>query len=291
MTEIVSIIIPAHNEEKDIGECLNNLNNQTFKNFEIIVVDDGSTDKTCEIVKKFKKVVLIKGLHKGPGASRNMGAKNAKGNILVFIDSDMTFDKDYIKNLIAPILNDKTGKIIGTTHDYEIAGNTKNIWSRCWGKIRLDFRGNPNWKENLLGGSPFRAIRKDKFLELGGFDSRYGYADDQTLWIKYKIMPELAKNTKCYHKNPETLKAVYKQSQWIGASKDNKFLNIPLTEKVIPLFMIIASPLMILLLSAKRILKIKEIKLVFPMLIFITVRYFGTIAGVFRRVYLKRNVR
>ena len=67
MMVIASIIIPTYNEEKDISKCLESLENQAFKDFEIIVVDDGSTDKTREIVRKFKKVKLIKGKHKGPG--------------------------------------------------------------------------------------------------------------------------------------------------------------------------------------------------------------------------------
>ncbi|MCW8966769.1 MAG: glycosyltransferase family 2 protein, partial [Candidatus Pacearchaeota archaeon] len=104
MTKL-SIVIPVYNEEKYIGKCLESLNKQTYKNFEIIIIDDGSTDKTVEIIKKFD-VHLIKGKHKGTAFSRNLGAKSAKGEILIFIDADMTFDKDYLKNLIKPILED-----------------------------------------------------------------------------------------------------------------------------------------------------------------------------------------
>ena len=105
---IVSIIIPAYNEEKDIGKCINSLLKQSCKRSEIIIVDDGSTDKTREIVKSFKGIRLIEGLHKGPGFSRNLGSRQAKGEILVFVDADMIFDKDYIKNLINPILKNES---------------------------------------------------------------------------------------------------------------------------------------------------------------------------------------
>jgi glycosyltransferase involved in cell wall biosynthesis len=159
----VSVVIPTYNEERDIGECLKSLGKQSFRNFEIIVVDDGSRDRTREIARKFKKVKLILGAHRGPGFSRNLGARKAGGNILVFVDADMTFDKDYLKNLVNPILKDKTGKIIGTTHDYEVATNTQSWISALWGRERVR-------KEDAHKINIFRAIRKDKFLELGGFD-------------------------------------------------------------------------------------------------------------------------
>ena len=103
-TTLVSVIIPAYNEEGDIELCLKSLKNQSRKKIEVIVVDDGSTDRTVEIVKEHK-VKLLKQNHGGPGAARNRGAKQAKGEILIFIDADMHFPKDYIKNLIAPIFS------------------------------------------------------------------------------------------------------------------------------------------------------------------------------------------
>lgn len=210
----ISVIIPAYNEERYIEKALDSLKKQSYKNFEIIVVDDGSTDRTREIVKKFKQVILINGKHAGPGASRNLGAENAKGEFLVFVDADMTFDKNYLKNLISPMK--KSAQTIGTTHDYEIATNISNPWSDLWGEIRVS-------KESAKEVKIFRAIRKKNFLEMKGFDPRYGYADDQTFWFKHNIGPVVAADTTCYHRNPETLKETYKQARWIGRSWKNRF--------------------------------------------------------------------
>ncbi|MFC1685681.1 glycosyltransferase family 2 protein [Nanoarchaeota archaeon] len=283
----VSIIIPTYNEEKDISEAIASLLKQSFKDFEIIIVDDGSIDNTLQIIKNFskkdKRVKIIPGKHKGPGFSRNLGAKKAKGKILVFVDADMTFDKDYIKNLIAPLTKNK--QIIGSTHELEMVKNTKNIWSRCWGKIRFD-------KESAKDARIFRAINKNKFFDMGGFDSKYGYADDQTFWFKYGKRPFAAKKTSCYHKNPETLKSVYKQSKWIGASIENFWLKVPIVKYLVPLVMLIFFPLAVPILGLKKSIKNKDFKLFFPwMLIFMTVRYFGTISGIFREIYLGRNIR
>lgn len=278
---LLSVIIPAYNEEEDIVKCLKSLENQSYKNFEIIVVDDGSIDKTTEIVKKFQKARLLKQKHKGPGEARNFGARLSKGKILIFVDADMTFNKDYLKNLIAPL---KNKKITGTSH-YETAENLDNIWSKCWGK-------GWNTPENEKEDHTFKAIRKNKFLELGGFDSKYGYADDRTFWFKYGIKSIVAKKAIGYHKNPETLKEVYKQSIWIGSSFENIFLRIPVIKYIVPFFLAFLSPIVVPLLSFKKCHKNKNFKLLFPwMLIFITVRYFGSIEGIFRKIYFGENVR
>ncbi len=280
----VSIVIPAYNEEKDIGACLSSLEQQTLKDFEIIVVDDGSKDDTRNIARSFKKVKVIIGEHKGPGVSRNIGSAVACGEILVFVDCDMTLDKDYLKNLIKPIIDDKSGRIIGSTHDYELVKNISNIWSRCWGKIRVN-------KQQAKTIKIFRAIRKDKFKEFGGFDPKYGYADDQTFWFKYKVSPVVADNTTCYHKNPQNLNAVYKQSRWIGASIDNFLLKTMLAKYFIPPILVLLFPVVVPILALKKAIKNKELKIILPMLVFMFVRYFGTISGLYRRIYQNKNIR
>ncbi len=278
----LSIIIPTHNEEKDIPICLNSLKRQSFQDFEIIIVDDGSTDKTLEIIKQFQEVKLIKGKHKGPGFSRNLGAEKAEGSILIFIDADMTFSKDYLKRLISPIQEDNS--IIGTTHDLELVENIENIWSKCWGRIRVS-------KEQAKDVKIFRAIRKEKFFELGKFDPKYGYADDQTFWFKHKIKPRVAENATCYHKNPETLQKVYNQSRWIGASIDHKALNTKPIKYLSPLALLIISPITIPILTLKKCYQFKNITILPQMLVFMATRYYGTISGIIRNIYLNKNFR
>src|SRR3990167_4182565 len=101
MAKKVSLIIPAYNEEEVIGNCLKSLLKQTFKPLEIIVVDDGSTDNTISIVKNCQlptvNCQLFCQKHLGPGSARNLGASKAKGEILIFVDADMTFDKNFVK--------------------------------------------------------------------------------------------------------------------------------------------------------------------------------------------------
>ncbi len=105
----ISIIVPAYNRADEIEEFLSSFERQTAKNFEVIVVDDGSTDDTKEVVELHKLNFVFHYLfqqNKGPGAARNLGMKNANGDIFVFIDSDCTVPENYIENLTRNLKND-----------------------------------------------------------------------------------------------------------------------------------------------------------------------------------------
>lgn len=93
-----SIVIPMYNVEQYIKRTLDNIFNQTEKDFEVIVVDDGSTDKSIDIAKKYD-VKIIKTKHVSVSEARNIGVKHAKGEYLIFLDSDDYWDKELLKNL------------------------------------------------------------------------------------------------------------------------------------------------------------------------------------------------
>lgn len=93
-----SIIIPVYNVEKYIGKCLDSVMSQTYNDYEILVIDDGSTDNSKKIVKEYK-VKLIESNHVGVSEARNIAIKKAKGDYLVFLDSDDWWDKELLKKL------------------------------------------------------------------------------------------------------------------------------------------------------------------------------------------------
>ena len=99
----VSIIVPCYNVEKYIEKCLNSLVQQTLKKIEIICIDDGSSDATLEIIKKYsendKRVKVLLQEHKRQGAARNKGMEIALGEYVGFIDSDDWIDLDYYEKL------------------------------------------------------------------------------------------------------------------------------------------------------------------------------------------------
>lgn len=215
MNNLVSVIIAAYNEETDIGKCLESLKSQSYKSIEIIVIDDGSTDKTQQIVNKFN-VRFRQQNHNGPGVARNKGAKIAKGRILVFVDADMTFDKDFIKDLTYPIIK---GKTIGTFSKNEMNANKENLFSRFW-NINRGWPPERLIPPNYPNTAPvFRAILESEFSKVGGFETGGAYTDDWSLSRKLGKKATIAKGAVYYHKNPQNLYEVWKQARWIGKSE------------------------------------------------------------------------
>jgi glycosyltransferase EpsJ len=101
----ISVIVPLYNAEKYIGECLDSVLSQTYKNLEIIVVDDGSTDKSVKIVKS-RKVKVIEQKNMGVSVARNTGIDAATGEFLHFIDADdCLINNDFYENVIMGISN------------------------------------------------------------------------------------------------------------------------------------------------------------------------------------------
>ncbi len=94
---MISIIIPALNEEKYLAKLLDCIKKQTFKDYEVLIADANSKDNTRKIAKKYGCTIVKGGL---PGIGRNNGAKAAKGNILLFLDADVQFDNNFLKNAI-----------------------------------------------------------------------------------------------------------------------------------------------------------------------------------------------
>ena len=101
MEELISIIINVHNGEKYIKKCLNSVVNQTYKNLEILIINDGSTDNTSKICESFtdKRIRIITTENLGLSMSRNVGLDNAKGEYLYFIDCDDFIELDVIQYL------------------------------------------------------------------------------------------------------------------------------------------------------------------------------------------------
>nr|MBI5455446.1 glycosyltransferase family 2 protein [Candidatus Levybacteria bacterium] len=108
----ISVVIPAHNEEKRIGKCLESLMNQKEKPDEIIVVNNNSTDKTAKIAKSYGAIVINE-KKQGISFVRNAGFNLAKGDVIVRIDADTTAPTDWIKRIKKDLKSDKIGAVFG----------------------------------------------------------------------------------------------------------------------------------------------------------------------------------
>lgn len=107
----ISVIIPAYNVENYIEDCITSLIKQTFKNFEIIIVDDGSKDKTAEIINIFagfdKRIIFVKQENQGVSIARNNAIKIASGKYISFIDADDYVNETYLEKLYNSITKNK----------------------------------------------------------------------------------------------------------------------------------------------------------------------------------------
>lgn len=109
MVPKVSVIVPIYNGEGYIHDCLSSIVNQTYQNIEIIIVNDGSTDHSEEIVKLYQeedsRIVYVDQDNSGPSAARNNGISHSTGEYIAFVDSDDTVDQDYIAILVNKMID------------------------------------------------------------------------------------------------------------------------------------------------------------------------------------------
>ena len=132
----ISIIIPIYNSEDFIEECLNSLLNQTFKNFEIICVNDGSKDNTLKILEEFEKkderIHIITQNNLGAGIARNVGMKISKGEYLIFLDSDDIFNETMLEELYAKIKGNNLEIVICNSKNFYTFNNKKYYYDKIY---------------------------------------------------------------------------------------------------------------------------------------------------------------
>lgn len=128
-TTLVSVIVPVFNSEKYLDKCINSILGQSYKNFELILVNDGSTDSSYDICKKYEsldsRVMVIDKNNGGAAQARNVAIQKSNGKYLAFVDSDDYIDTDFIKTLFDQI--NSANADISTCNYYSIYTNGKNI--------------------------------------------------------------------------------------------------------------------------------------------------------------------
>lgn len=167
----VSVVITAKNEGKYIGSSLRSLECQTFKDFEIIVSDAESRDDTVKIAKRHADKVIV--AKTNVSAGRNLGAKNARGEILVFIDADTILLPDTLEKIVGAF---KNRKVVGATCPLmPLTVEARYVWVYMF--YSNFARATIRLKRPQIAGT-FCAYRKDAFEKVGGFDEHVGMLED-----------------------------------------------------------------------------------------------------------------
>ena len=180
-----SIVIPAYNCEKTVGNTIRALLNQSLprEQYEIIIVDDGSLDNTREVIQSFPEVTYLWQNNKGPSSARNYGANNARGEVIVFTDSDCTPIHEWLEYMVRPFDNPEIAGVKGA-----YLTNQKELVARfCQKEFEERYRLLAKFEYIDFVDSYSAAFRKDAFLGVGGFDVAFPLANNEDVELSYKL--------------------------------------------------------------------------------------------------------
>ena len=210
---LISIVIPTFNGGARIAGCLGALVEQTTgKDAEIIVVDDGSTDNTADVVTCYSGVRLIRQSNAGPAAARNRGAIEAGGAIVLFTDDDCVPAPGWVAAMTGPF---KDANIVGVKGVYRT--RQRRLMARF---VQMEYED----KYRLMSGvsqidfidTYSAGFRRDRFLEMNGYDTSFPVACAEDVELSYRMSRRGWKMTFVptaivYHTHPETLWAYLKK--------------------------------------------------------------------------------
>ncbi|MGB5419654.1 glycosyltransferase family 2 protein [Algibacter sp.] len=194
-----SVIIPLYNKEGYIESTLNSVLKQSFKDFEIIIIDDGSTDKSLEIISKFEddRLTLFKQKNSGASVARNNGIEKAKGKYISLLDADDSWYTNHLLELKKQIdLFPDAGLFC---NNYEIYFSENLVRPA---KLNFEYKNDCLIVKDFFLASITLPVAwtsavgfsKEKFNLIGGFQEKFSGAEDLDLWIRFALNYNVAFN-------------------------------------------------------------------------------------------------
>jgi len=224
---VVSVIIPTYNRAHFLAEAINSVLEQTYKNYEIIVIDDGSTDGTSEIVKQFgNKIRYFYQENRGPSAARNTGIKNAIGDLVAFIDSDDVWLPEKLSLQVKLFdMNHRVGMVSSAFFSCDSNLNVNRV-------IKDDRLTNKKYilKKLFIRNifpTPTVLVKRECFEKVGLFNESYGFAEDWEMWVRIGLEYDLAyvKTPLCRCRRHNSSITYQKQEEnfndWMKVIKEN----------------------------------------------------------------------
>ena len=173
----VSVIVPIYNAQKYIHKCVKSIINQTYKNLEIILVNDGSTDKSDEICQQLStidnRIIVLNESNLGVSAARNFGLEKASGNFITFIDIDDYIENSYIKELLDCLMKNKVDISYCSALSENENGEILNVeYNNDYLISSPDYDWNSEYSHCVVRGALYRRsiikkIRFDEDLSVG----------------------------------------------------------------------------------------------------------------------------
>ena len=178
---LITVYITNHNYGKYIDQAINSILEQSFQNFEIIIIDDGSTDNSKSIIQQYENKSNIKVIYqnnKGLTISNNIAIKLAQGEFIIRLDADDYFTKDALKLMVREFENENLGMVFGDWYLVDENGDILGV------EQRHNFQ-----KEVTLYDQPAHGactmFRKDCLIKLGGYDETITRQDGYELWLRF----------------------------------------------------------------------------------------------------------
>lgn len=262
---LISVVLPVYNVERFLKRCVNSVRNQDYKNLEILLVDDGSTDNSgilCDdFAREDQRIFVIHKANGGPSDARNCGIAQAKGKYITFIDSDDEVDLDYVSYLYSliikfkckmslcshRILYEKSGKIINLGNKTETVLSAKNciekmcyhdlVDTSAWGKLYETSLFHdvtyPDRKKFEDMGTTYKLFINSERIACG-FNSKYTYhiRDNSITTSDFSLSKlDLLEMTDCMardviYRYPELRQAVLRRQVYARFSTLNQMLNV-----------------------------------------------------------------
>jgi glycosyltransferase involved in cell wall biosynthesis len=184
---LVTVVTPAYNVAKYIGEAVDSVLRQTFRDFEYLVIDDGSEDNSVDIIKAHSgddpRFRLVAGEHRGLSAARNAGIREARGEYIAFLDGDDRWHPKFLERQLQLIqsLPPDIGGVFSRSRLLLENGTLVFLqWQRA---------GRYDFDDFLVGGNPARngssmLLRTSCFADVGGFDEKLKCLEDLDMWLR-----------------------------------------------------------------------------------------------------------
>ena len=192
----VSVVVPIYNAERKIDKCIKSILNQTFKDFELILVNDGSKDNSLNICEKYqkqdKRIIVIDKKNEGCIATRRRGVEASNSEYIMFVDADDWIDKHMIKHMYEEIINHKVDIVV--CNSYRVLGsgnlikNKNNSWYFKEGKVYDKEEIKRDIASAFLHGHPFPAnlwgklYKKELLLSSGKYLNRIHFLGEDLFY-------------------------------------------------------------------------------------------------------------
>lgn len=222
---LFSIIVPVYNRPKEVQELLESLSQQTSKNFEAVIVEDGSTVKCDNIVEEYKDKIQIKYFFKpnsGRSLTRNYGMERAAGDYLVFFDSDCIIPPQYFETVTRELESNYTDCYGGPDRAHESFTTLQKAISHSMTSFLTTggIRGGKKGLEKFTPRTFNMGFSKEVYKRVGGFKDMFGEDIDLSLRIREAgFTTRLLTDAYVYHKRRVSLKSFFRQVNTFGRAR------------------------------------------------------------------------